>query len=163
MREYTLVMPRPWLSRALVEEICLKRAARYLGDSEIPVRPDGPWSSMPVSLFWQDNPPTNYTNAFGVYFKHGRELMICEINGFDGQVAAVYTDRPRVATYSAYGHDMHSLDTSGNISIDGGRLYTRILGTPGSYSVGKIDLFKQVLMDTDGEVIGNLKQKFKGW
>lgn len=171
MREYTLTMPMPWLARAVIERIAQDKQARYLGDSQIPVRPASSfdlrekivWSDQPASIFWQDNPPNGYSNFF-CCFRRNNQLFIHSANEFDGVVEAIYSTRkPRYATYSSHGHDMHAMDPSGNVCIDGGRHYVRVLGTPGTYEVGKLRLHTMELLDSDGEVIGKCEPKFKGW
>lgn len=172
MRDYTLIMPVPCLSRGVIERIAEDRKARYVGDSQIPVKPDWTpenivWSDQAVSLFWQDEPPGDYSNVFCVFRRststaEAGALVIHAGNKFDGIVQAIYTsDKSRICTYSAHTHDYHALNDS--VFIDGGRNYKRTLGSPDRYKHGTINLYTDTLFDEDGEAIGKVTRKYKGW
>ncbi len=165
MRKYNLTLPNACLSSETIAAIAASKNAEYLGDTQIPVRPtpEGArpdWSSHPVALFWQADPPTNFANLFVAWRKMDNKLYIAGPNGFDGVVEAVYTTcKPWYVSYSAYGHDFHAIGPSSSICVDGGRDYMRIVGERGEYAVGKLDLITRTLYDSDGEPIGECKVK----
>lgn len=163
MAKYSLVLPRSCLSDDAILTIAKMRNAMYIGDSEVPVRPtpegkEPDWSSHPVAMFWQEQAPAGYANIFCAYRKVDGKLYICGPNGFDAIVDAVYTVRkPYYVSYSAYWHDYHAVDPTGNIAVDGGRLYTRTVGDPETYEVGRLNLVTKELFDSDGHLISVCK------
>jgi hypothetical protein len=75
-------------------------------------------------IFYQENPPNNYSNWLGLYKKHG-DLYVtsAEKIALQGVDAICVGDDEWI--YSHYTH--HFLEKNG-IAIDGGRSYTKILG-----------------------------------
>lgn len=165
MRCYRLTLPKSFLTAQEILSIEAAREADYIGDSQMPIRevPEGvtpEWSRQAAAFFWQANPPPGYKSIFAVVHQPGKGVVIMGPNGFDGVVEAVYSaSKPYYVSYSAHGHDFHSIDPMGNVCVDGGRNYMRIVGDPGTYHVGKLDLITRTLYDQDGEPIGECKVK----
>lgn len=101
-----------------------KYNAKYVG--QLPLRmKDGSWQSDNCAdIFYQANPPNNYSNYLAIYKQYG-DLYITS-----GETAASGTFNGIEAAdgeiiYSRFRHDYRT-STDGSTFIDGGRDYVRI-------------------------------------
>lgn len=111
--------PESWVPK--IEEMY---NARYLLETQLRLKRS--WTDFPLLLFWQDvveHP--NGSNVFGIYTK-GTDDSIMITNGlaaFEEPIEAIVVDG--VVHYSHYRHDFRSV---GDVAIDGGRDYIRLVG-----------------------------------
>jgi hypothetical protein len=105
----------------------VRKDAKYVGDFCVKTKTG--WSDIPVSIFYQEHPPAPFSNYFGIYldFISGK-LMITDGSSVTKEPILGIASSTGEVVYSRYGHDFRSLE-NGEGSIDGGRSYTRLLGS----------------------------------
>ena len=105
----------------------VRKDAKYIGD--FCVKTKSGWSAQPVSIFYQQNPPAPFSNYFGIYLDYtSGKLMITDGSSVTQEPILGIASSTGEVVYSRYGHDFRSLE-NGEGSIDGGREYTRLLGS----------------------------------
>lgn len=109
-----------WLSDASIALIEKKYNAKYIYETEL--QSDGPVGA----IFYQENPPGNYSNWFALYYNLDKVLMITS--------AAEIIKTPVKAIKVGdddwiYSHYTHHFCEKNGIAIDGGRSYTRLVGS----------------------------------
>lgn len=113
-----------------------KKNAKFICETCIRTS-NGNWSDEPVQLYWQENPPIEgYSNYFAIFVR--RNLM-----SGDPQVFITSGESAVKEPISAIRHNgqigfsrcRHDYRWVGGqeVAIDGGRDYTRIIGTPQEY------------------------------
>jgi hypothetical protein len=115
--------------------------ARFI--EEISIRnTHGGYTPNPAIVLYEKNPPKGYSEYFA-YFRYPDNAylvsglstqtpwVVVGLKDFDPIVPAILvpTEEGGVLTISRFGHDYVSSPV-GDAAIDGGREYTRILGTP---------------------------------
>ena len=93
----------------------------------------GNWSQMPVQIYWQENPPKGYSNYFAVFTQQDDQgkARVYITNGqtaVEDPITAIRHNDQIV--FSRYRHDFRCIGPVGDVAIDGGRDYTKIVGNP---------------------------------
>ena len=94
--------------------------AKYVFETEL-------GSGGPVGMvFWQDDPPNSYSNWLAIYRKHDGSTMITSGDKYvkDPITAACIGEDEWI-----YSHHVHHFCEKNGIAIDGGRGYTRLVGS----------------------------------
>lgn len=97
-----------------------------------------------AALFWQENIPQHIpeaTNWFGYYWTpQDDKLMVFGLPAdFSPIIPALLVFPSNTIIYSRYQHDFF-YDPSGKVGVDGGRNYTRILGSRDDYTGVSLNL-----------------------
>lgn len=112
------------ISTAVVEK---RRNAIYIGD--FCISQFGQWINRPCQIYFQEKPPIDgYSQYFAVFVNDEGSAMITSGKSIEGLEFDAIEHNGEIL-YSAYRYDYRS-DTSGSVAIDGGRDYSRIIGTP---------------------------------
>jgi len=99
-----------------------KYKATYIGDFS-PKAKNGDWVNTPMAVFYQENPPENYSNYFGIYWDN-EHLMITEADYIkDLKFTGAKADNGEII-YSFYRHD-YKYSADGSVMVDGGFDYLR--------------------------------------
>jgi hypothetical protein len=85
--------------------------------------------TVPVDIFYRDTPHPEFGNKyFGIYYDFlGKHYMICNADYIEELDFQFAEDAEGNLHYSQHRHDFHSIN--GESAIDGGRSYTRCVGT----------------------------------
>lgn len=104
-----------------------KRNAIYVGD--FCISQSGQWINRPCQIYYQEQAPVlGYSNYFAVFVNEEGQAMITSGKSIEGLEFDAIEHNGQIL-YSAYRYDYRA-DKSGSVAIDGGRDYTRIIGTP---------------------------------
>lgn len=97
----------------------------------------GNWVNDPAQIYWQEKPPVEgYSNYFALFVRNSQVFITSGQAAADAEISAIgYKDE---IIFSRYRHDYRS-STDGAVAIDGGRDYTKIVGTPDEYLTLKIE------------------------
>jgi hypothetical protein len=97
----------------------------------------GNWVNSPAQIYWQEKPPVEgYSNYFALFVRDGDVLITSGQSAVDEEISAIgYGDE---IIFSRYRHDYRS-SADGAVAIDGGRDYTKIVGTPDEFLTLKIE------------------------
>lgn len=106
-----------------IEVIENKFSAQYICDMCLPTATG--WSTTPAQIYWQEKPPADFSNYFGILINFKGELLITSAK------ALVDIDIPAIRVgdeilFSRYRHDFRLADNGA--SIDGGRDYVKTSG-----------------------------------
>lgn len=84
--------------------------------------------TVPVDIFYRDTPHPKFGNKyFGIYHDFLRDcFMICDADYIEELDFVFAEDTEGNLHYSQHRHDYHTVDMG---AIDGGRTYTRCVGT----------------------------------
>lgn len=90
--------------------------------------------NFPIDVYIrEDGPHPEFGNRyFGLYAK-GDSTFICDADSIETLEFACVQSTAGLYHYSQYQHDFHKVDEG--IFIDGGRAYTRIVGSTESYRI----------------------------
>jgi hypothetical protein len=113
-----------------IKKIEKSHCAIYVSDLCIKTL-SGSWSDTPLAIFYNENPPNpDYSNYFGVYYISLKKSFIITngLSAVSSPITGIASSDGEVV-YSRYGHDFRSLSNNEG-SIDGGRNYLRVLGSP---------------------------------
>jgi len=136
----------------LTDKVEKKYNAKYIGDFAL-MRPNG-WAEVPAQVYWQPVPPVQgYSHYFGLIIRYDSNdeptvYITTAASLEDVEFSAIRSGDEIL--YSRYRHDYRT-SKDGKCSIDGGRDYTRIIGTPDE--VITLKLFQNKLIVVDGENI----------
>ncbi|NBX51922.1 hypothetical protein EBT25_18785, partial [bacterium] len=100
--------------------------------------PAGYWHESPVDVFYVANPDRSkgHSNYFGMFVNERGNVMICNAeSAFSEPITGVLCDDGEVLV-SRYRHDFV---TKGEISVDGGRDYTKTSGNVTYINVTVVD------------------------
>lgn len=114
-----------------IKKIEEKYSATYLGDFQIK-NMQNKWADTPVAVFYQPNPPSGYSNYFGIISEFGigkmKNYIVNASSAFSEPINAILADNGEVI-YSCHRHDyVESMD--GTAMVDGGKDYFRYFGKP---------------------------------
>lgn len=108
--------------------------ATFIGDFCVKNK-DGSWANTPVAVFYQKNPPAlskegrPCSNYFGFYYSSQQKcLMITDAKSAFSEEIVGFIDTDGFFKYSKYRHH-YCVDANGH-GVDGGRDYTRVIGSP---------------------------------
>lgn len=113
-----------------IKKVEEKYGAKYIGDFCLRVVGGG-WSEAPAAVFFQPNPDRalGHTNYFGLIFR-GEQLFITKGDSAFSEPIQGIVSKSGEVLYSRFRHDFRTLK-DGSGSIDGGRDYTKVIGSPG--------------------------------
>lgn len=97
--------------------------AKYIGDFCLRNKSGG-WSESPVAVFYQPNPPKEFSKYFGLFVSGGNLFITNAESAFAEPIQGIVGANGEVV-YSRYRHDFRSL-SDGSGSIDGGRDYVKV-------------------------------------
>ena len=103
-----------------IEEL---RNAKYVFESTVKSK-DGGWVNQPMAIFYTEKKHPEGSNYFALYMQHGVPYITDGITATEPEYTGVVNGDEVV--YSRYRHDYRN---AGNYAIDGGREYTRIMGS----------------------------------
>lgn len=99
--------------------------AKYIGDFCLRNKSGG-WSESPVAVFYQPNPPKNFSKYFGLFLAGDNLFITNAESAFAEPIQGLVGSNGEVV-YSRYRHDFRSL-SDGSGAIDGGRDYVKVTG-----------------------------------
>lgn len=95
------------------------------------IRIGNTWDNQPAAIFWQETPPIEgYSNYFAMRVHNGHAYISSGEFVNDLKITAIQVGDQII--YSRYRHDMR-WDSEKICAIDGGRDYTKVVGTPDRY------------------------------
>lgn len=116
----------PSVAGIKVDVVEKKYNAVYIGDFPLKLKGGG-WSESPAAFFWQETPPVaGYSNYFAAYVRGDAVYITSGESITEGTISAIDCGGDNIV-HSRYRHDYRP--TSIGSAIDGGRDYTRIIGT----------------------------------
>ena len=103
-----------------VKAIEKKYKAKYVFETEL-------GQGGPIGMvFWQAEPPNGYSNWFAIYKMYNGNVMITAADEYvKDPITAVQVGEDEWI----YSHHVHHFCEQGGIAIDGGRGYTRLVGS----------------------------------
>lgn len=103
--------------------------ATFVGDFCLKLR-DGSWTDHPIAIFYQPNPDieAGHSHYFGVHVTHQNQIYLTDgKSAFENGITGAIADNGEVI-FSRFRHNFVS-SQDGSISIDGGRDYTKLIGS----------------------------------
>lgn len=120
--------------------------AKFVGD--FCIKGKHGWLNTPCAIFYQPNPPLDYSNYMALTVdEYDRLLIMSGLTAVEEPIPAVKCLSTGEVIWSRYRNDMR-WSKDGSVAIDGGRDYSKIGGSRGSYEIVE-------LIIKDGEVFVN--------
>lgn len=112
-----------FLGQALIDKIKQRYPGRYIADLCIKDK-HGNWLNQPAAIFYQENPPSGYSNYYAIMHNPMGSLVITSgASAVESEITAAIAENGQPIV-SAYRHD-YKLSDDGSVFIDGGRDYVR--------------------------------------
>jgi hypothetical protein len=121
---------KPYNSNIDISYFEKKYNAKYV--CELSIMAKRGWAASPAQIYYQEEPPQEgYSNYFAIVQQEGQVFITTGASVVGIPIHGVMLKSGEVI-YSRYGHDYRSAST-GDVSVDGGLEYMRILGDPSTY------------------------------
>ena len=107
-----------------IEKIEKLKNAKFV--CELSIKGKFGWTDSPAQIYYQENPPLNYSNYFALIYQLDTLLITSGESVFGIPIEGIQTPSGEII-YSRFSHDFRKAD-SHDVYVDGGLYYTRLVG-----------------------------------